>query len=149
MENCLHVAGPLWHLTYFHGISSTSEHVSLCRTSDMNQTVAFSWRRGWFCCVFIHLFVYLLEQQNDSLIALLSFYCTMYLQRWHHISASAICCLWRFVFRFNIQVGLNRLLLAALVAYPVVLHSALLHRGYSQRIGGRGLYPRDYFRKFF
>ena len=26
--------------------------------------------------------------------------------------------------------------LAALVAYPVALHSALLHRGYSQRIGG-------------
>ena len=52
------------------------------------------------------------------------------------ISARAICYLWRFAFSFNIQVGLNRLPLAALVAYPMALHSALLHRGYSQRIGG-------------
>ena len=65
------------------------------------------------------------------------------------ISASAICHLWRFVFSFNIYAGLNRLPLAALVAYPVALHSALLHRGYSQRIGGRGLYLRAYFPKFF
>ena len=28
------------------------------------------------------------------------------------------------------------LLLAALVAYPMALHSAFLHLGYSQRIGG-------------
>ena len=52
------------------------------------------------------------------------------------ISASAICRLWRFVFTFNIQVGLTRLPLAALVAYPIALYSALLHRGYSQRLGG-------------
>ena len=52
------------------------------------------------------------------------------------ISASAICHLWRFAFSFNIQVGLNRLPLATLVAYPMALRSALLHRGYSQRIGG-------------
>ena len=52
------------------------------------------------------------------------------------ISANAICHLWRFVFSFNIKVGLNRLPLAALVAYPMALHSAVLHQGYSQRIGG-------------
>ena len=52
------------------------------------------------------------------------------------ISASAICHLWRFVFIFNIKVSLNRLPLAALVAYPMALRFALLHRGYSQRIGG-------------
>ena len=52
------------------------------------------------------------------------------------ISASAIYNLWRFAFGFNIQVGLNRLPLAALVAYPMDLHFALLHREYSQRIRG-------------
>ena len=57
------------------------------------------------------------------------------------INVSAICHLWRFVFSFNIQVGLNGHPLAALVAYPMALHSALLHRGYSQRIGGSLLYP--------
>ena len=51
------------------------------------------------------------------------------------ISASAICHLWRFVSSFHILVGLNRLSLAALVAYPMALQSALLHRGYSQRLG--------------
>ena len=50
------------------------------------------------------------------------------------IGASAICHLKGFAFRFNVQVGLNRLSLAALVAYPMALHSALLHRGYSQRM---------------
>ena len=35
------------------------------------------------------------------------------------------------------------------MAYSVALHSALLHRGHSQRIGGRWLYPRAYFPKFF
>ena len=34
-------------------------------------------------CIFVQLFVYLLEQQNDSLTALLLFYYTMGLQRWH------------------------------------------------------------------
>ena len=53
------------------------------------------------------------------------------------ISASAICIFGGLFLGFNKQVGLNRLHLAAMVAYPVVLHSALLHRGYSQRIGGR------------
>ena len=52
------------------------------------------------------------------------------------ISASAICPLWGFVFSFNILVGINRVPLATLVAYPMALLSALLHRGYSQRIGG-------------
>ena len=45
------------------------------------------------------------------------------------ISASAICYLWRFAFSFNILIDLNRLPLAALLAYPMALHSALLHRG--------------------
>ena len=53
------------------------------------------------------------------------------------ISASAICHLWWFVFCFNKWVGLNRLPFAAMVAYPVALLFALLHRAYSQRIGGR------------
>ena len=43
------------------------------------------------------------------------------------ISASAIRHLWRFVFGFNKLVSLNRFPLAAMVAYPVALHSALLH----------------------
>ena len=47
-----------------------------------------------------------------------------------------ICHLQGFVFSFNIQVGLNRLPLAALMAYPMALYSALLYRGYSHRIGG-------------
>ena len=38
---------------------------------------------GKIGCIFIHLFVYLLEQQNGNPIALLSFYYTMHLQRWH------------------------------------------------------------------
>ena len=37
------------------------------------------------------------------------------------ISASAIYHLWRFVSSFNIYVGLNRLPLAALMAYPMAL----------------------------
>ena len=53
------------------------------------------------------------------------------------ISASAICYLERFVFSFSIYVYLDNLPLASLVAYPLALHSSLLHRGYSQRIGGR------------
>ena len=36
---------------------------------------------------------------------------------------------------FKIQVDLNKLPLAALVAYPLALYSAFLHRG-CQRIGG-------------
>ena len=50
------------------------------------------------------------------------------------ISASAICRLQRFVFSFNISVGLIRRSFAALVAYHMAFHSALLHRGYRQRI---------------
>ena len=61
------------------------------------------------------------------------------------ISASGICHFWRFVFNVNIYVGLNRLPLAALVAYRMALHSALLHRGYRQRIGGSCPWPRAYF----
>ena len=53
------------------------------------------------------------------------------------ISASAVCHLCRLVSSFHVYVGLNGLPLAALVAYPVVPHSALLHQGHSQRIGGR------------
>ena len=52
------------------------------------------------------------------------------------ISASDICRLSRFVFSYNIYVGLIRLPLAAFVAHLIALHSALLHRGHSQRIGG-------------
>ena len=37
------------------------------------------------------------------------------------ISTSDICHLWRFLFSFNMYVGLNRLPLAALVAYPMAL----------------------------
>ena len=37
------------------------------------------------------------------------------------ISASAICHLWRFDFSFDVQVGLNTLPLATLVAYPKAL----------------------------
>ena len=44
------------------------------------------------------------------------------------ISVSAICHFYRIGFRFNIQVVLNRLLLAASVAYSMALHSALLKR---------------------
>ena len=48
------------------------------------------------------------------------------------ISASAICHLYRFSL-VNWCVGsLHRFPLAALVAYPVILRSTLLHRGYSQ-----------------
>ena len=36
----------------------------------------------------------------------------------------------------GVQVGLHRFSLAALVAYPVILRSTLLHRRYSQRLGG-------------
>ena len=60
------------------------------------------------------------------------------------ISGSAICYL-RFNFSSNILVGLNRLPFAALVACPMALHSAWLHRGYSQRSGGGRLFPRAYF----
>ena len=56
--------------------------------------------------------------------------------------SGAICHRFGFVFSFNIWVGLNRLSLAVLVSYPMALHSALLHRGYSSRIGGCWLYPR-------
>ena len=52
------------------------------------------------------------------------------------VSASAICYLWKFVFSFNIAVGIYRLSLAALVFYPMALHLALVHRGYNQRTGG-------------
>ena len=45
------------------------------------------------------------------------------------ISTSAICHLWRFAFSFNIQVGLNMLPLAALVAYPMALHSVCCIEG--------------------
>ena len=36
----------------------------------------------------------------------------------------------------GVQVGLHRFPLAALVAYPAILRSTLLHRRYSQRLGG-------------
>ena len=87
--------------------------------------------------VTVSLFIYLFICWSNRMAALLLHYhsiapCTSKCG----ISASAICHFWRFVFRFNILVGLNRLPLAALVAYPMALHSALLHRGYSQQIGG-------------
>ena len=65
------------------------------------------------------------------------------------ISASAICHLWRFIFSYRYVGRLYRLLLAAFVAYPIALQSALLHRGYSQRLGGSWLYPRAYFPLLF
>ena len=94
-----------------------------------------------------HFFTYLQKQLNDSSL----FFC-------HSIapcsfkdgtSASAICHLWKFVFSFNIYLSLNKLPLAALVAYPVALHSTLQHRCYSQRIVGSWLYPGAYFPQFF
>ena len=74
---------------------------------------------------------------SSRIIALLlCYYCIATCTFKGGISANAICHLWRFVLGFSKLVGLNRLPFAAMVAYPVALHSALLHRGYSQRIGG-------------
>ena len=50
------------------------------------------------------------------------------------ISASAICLFWRFNL-VNWCIGRPaEVPLAALVVFPVILRSTLLHRGYSQRI---------------
>ena len=35
------------------------------------------------------------------------------------------------------------------MAYPVILRSLLLHRGYSQQLGGSSMYTGDYFTEFF
>ena len=61
---------------------------------------------------------------------------------WHHASPNVASVLVLFAIFGGLllvlisQVGLNRLPLAASLAYPMAFHSALLHRGYSQRIGG-------------
>ena len=52
------------------------------------------------------------------------------------ISVNAICHLRGSISLIVVLVGLHRFPLVALVAYPVILRSTLLHRGYSQRLGG-------------
>ena len=84
--------------------------------------------------LFIYLFIY---WRNRMTTLLLCYHSIAPCSSKGGISTSAIGHLWRFVFSFSIKVGRNRLPLAALVVYPVVLPSALLHREYSQRIGRR------------
>ena len=112
-----------------------SDQTRLTDRRPCSITVFMNLIGGWLV---VSLFIYLFICWSSRMTALLLCYhsiapCTSK----GGISASAICRLWRFVFSFNIQVGLNRLPLAALVAFSMALHSALLHRGYSQRIGGR------------
>ena len=77
-----------------------------------------------------HLFMYLIICWNCRMAALMLCYYSMAPCTCKgDISVSAICHLYRFGFRFNIQVGLNRLPLAASVAYPMALHSAWMNRG--------------------
>ena len=77
--------------------------------------------------VYIHLIVYLEEQQNDNPTLCYHFIapCTSK----GGISASAICYLWGFLLVYSSIIRPNRLPLATVVACSITLHSALLHRG--------------------
>ena len=90
-----------------------------------------------------HLFIYLFICWSNRMVALLLCYHFTALYTYKVISVLVLFVIFRgLVQLIGVQVGLNRLPPAALVAYPIA-------RQCSQRIGDSGVHSGAYFPRFF
>ena len=83
----------------------------------------------------VSLFIYLFICYSNRRTALLLYHSIALCASKGGISASVICHPWGVILVYGSIGWPNRLPLATVVACPVTLLSALLHRGDSQRIG--------------